>query len=449
MDIARINLSHGDRKGHEKLIERVKKARRSLGKNTAILLDTRGPEIRVNEIEKPIELVCGKKLIVSAHANNCSQLKILVNYEGIAADVSPGDRILLDDGKMELEVENVEGGDIHTKILVGGLLQSRKRVSLPGVRVNLPSLTKEDIDDILFGIEQDVDFIAASFIRTAADVLSVRKIIQDGGGEQFIISKIENRQGVDNLKEILQQSDGLMVARGDLGVEVAAEEVPVIQKRIIYAANVAGKPVITATQMLESMISSPTPTRAEAADVANAVIDGTDAVMLSGETAMGKYPREAVQFLCRCTKIAEHSLDYGAILSAGLHRGRAVISDAIAYASCTIAAHLDLAAILCITTSGSTARVVAMYRPMAPVVALSPMRHSLRMLQIVRGVIPLVCDPGSTMDEQIEKGVKAAFAAGNIQEGDKIAITAGLPLQTTGTTNMLRVHTVSAQGSIS
>lgn len=445
MDIARINLSHGDRKSHLQLITYVKKARKQLNTHTAILLDTRGPEIRVQELEEGIVLVEGKEVLVSGHSGPDTGLRILVNHSEIANEVKKGDKILLDDGKMVLQVKGVELNDIVTRVVVGGVLTSRKRVSLPGVETFLPSVSEEDREDLLFGIEQGVDFIAASFIRRAEDVIAVKEIVHTGGGQQDVIAKIENRQGVVNLQEILEVSDGIMVARGDLGVELAAEEVPVIQKKIIHAANSAGKPVITATQMLESMISSPTPTRAEATDVANAVIDGTDAVMLSAETAMGKYPREAVNFLARCTKIAESTLDYRAILFKGLHQCRPVVSDAIAYASCAIATDVEAAAILTITTSGSTARKVAMYRPRSPIVALSPLVETIRKLQIVRGVTPLVCEHGRSMDAQIESGVRAALNAGVVEYNNKVAITAGLPLQTTGTTNMLRVHTITRE----
>ncbi len=447
MDIARINLSHGDRKSHQELLKNIKKARRRLGSNTAILLDTRGPEIRVAEMEQPVMLIEGRTVKISGHWQDCSAAHLGVNHPGIASEIRRGHRILLDDGRMVLHVEAVEGGEITARVVVGGLLTSRKRVSLPGVDVCLPSVSEEDRLDILFGIEQKVDFIAASFIRKAQDVAAVRAIVRGGGGCQDIIAKIENRQGVANIDEILEVSDGLMVARGDLGVEMPAETVPVIQKRLIGAANAAGKPVITATQMLESMISSPSPTRAEASDVSNAVMDGSDAVMLSGETAMGKYPVPAVRFLARCTEISESALDYQSILRAGLRRNRNIAADAIAYASCAIGADLEAAAILTVTSSGSTARRVAMYRPASPIIAVSPEAESIRKLQLVRGVMPLLCRPGSTMDEQIKNGISAALQAGLLDRGDTIAITAGLPLQTPGTTNMLRVHTIEEDGA--
>ena len=287
-----------------------------------------------------------------------------------------------------------------------------------------------------------MDFIATSFVRKADDIWAVRKILEDNGGKQAIIAKIESRQGVENLEEILQAAEGLMVARGDLGVEMPAEEVPVIQKRIIHAANLVGKPVITATQMLESMINSPTPTRAEASDVTNAIYDGTDAVMLSAETAVGAYPLEAIRFLVRCANIAENSLDYEAILAAGVRHKRQTMTDSISYACCATAADLGAAAIITSTTSGSTARMVARHRPKAPIIAVSPSIESVRKLQLIRGVTTILSDCATTMDEQLDKSINAVRLAGLIENGDLVVITAGMPIGTTGSTNMLKVRTV-------
>ena len=356
--------------------------------------------------------------------------------------MQPGNRILLDDGKLELQVERIADGEVYTTIVVGGRLSSRKRVSLPDCDVNLPSLTEQDQLDIAFGVAQEVDFIAASFVRKAEDVWAVRKILEENGGKQAIIAKIESRQGVANLEEILEAADGLMVARGDLGVEMPAEEVPVIQKKIIRAANLVGKPVITATQMLESMINSPTPTRAEASDVTNAIYDGTDAVMLSAETAVGAYPIEAIRFLVRCANIAESSLDYEAILAAGLRHKRQTITDSISYACCATAADLGATAIITSTTSGSTARMVARHRPKAPIIAVSPSLESLRKLQLIRGVTTIFSDCFATMDEQLDISIHAAQQARFIDNGDLVVITAGMPIGTTGSTNMLKVRTV-------
>ncbi len=442
MNVARINLSHGGRDSHAEFIELVKEARRIAGTYSAILLDTRGPEIRVGDLQKPLMLETGATLIISARPVNASGNRVSVNYPGLIDDVQPGNRILLDDGKLELQVERIADGEVYTTIVVGGRLSSRKRVSLPDCDVNLPSLTEQDQLDIAFGVAQEVDFIAASFVRKAEDVWAVRKILEENGGKQAIIAKIESRQGVANLEEILEAADGLMVARGDLGVEMPAEEVPVIQKKIIRAANLVGKPVITATQMLESMINSPTPTRAEASDVTNAIYDGTDAVMLSAETAVGAYPIEAIRFLVRCANIAESSLDYEAILAAGLRHKRQTITDSISYACCATAADLGATAIITSTTSGSTARMVARHRPKAPIIAVSPSLESLRKLQLIRGVTTIFSDCFATMDEQLDISIHAAQQARFIDNGDLVVITAGMPIGTTGSTNMLKVRTV-------
>ena len=437
MDVVRINLSHGDRQAHTNKIANVKKARERAQRTTAILLDTRGPEIRVGDLGKGSYLSGGDTIVLSSdvEAADC----IPVNYGQLADDVSIGDIILLDDGKMKLEVTAIDGLQVSTEVLVGGMLNSRKRVSLPDIEVNLPSLSDKDRADIIFGVEQEVDFFAASFVRKPEDVENVRQVIKESGGHQAIIAKIENRQGVNNLTEILEAADGLMVARGDLGVEMPAEEVPIIQKKIIKAANIAGKPVITATQMLESMISSPTPTRAEASDVTNSIFDGTDAVMLSGETAVGSYPLEAVQFLAKTARISEEALDYETILADGLRYRRPVITDAISYASCATAADLSAAAIITSTTSGSTARRVARYRPHTPIIAFSPVSATLRLMQLVRGVIPRPCSRASSLDEQIDDIIRRALQDKLIEVGERVVITAGLPLHTKGTTNTLKV----------
>lgn len=442
MDVARINLSHGNQESHRHFVETVKRARERLGYYTAIMFDTRGPEIRVGELGEGVQLVEGEPVVFSHEA--AAPDDIPVGYEGFHEDAVVGGIVLLDDGKLQVRVERVEADRVTARVLVGGLLLSRKRVSLPDIAVNLPSITEQDRLDIIDGVRQDVDMIAVSFVRRADDVRAVRGVIREAGGHQAIIAKIENRQGVDNLPEILEEADGLMVARGDLGVEMPAEEVPVIQKRIIREANKAGKPVITATQMLESMIASPTPTRAEASDVTNAIFDGTDAVMLSGETAVGKYPREAVSFLARNAQISEAALDYEAILADGLRHRRPVITDAISYASCATAADLSASAIITATTSGSTALRVARYRPQTPIIAISPEPASLRKLQVVRGVVPLSCNRADTMDGQIRLVVQAALTAHLVKIGELVIITAGFPLHTSGTTNMLKVHCIEA-----
>jgi len=443
MDVVRINLSHGSRESHAAAIDTIKRAREKSGRRTGILLDTRGPEIRVGELGSGRFLDVGETVVFSNHPSLPDATP--VTYDGINQDVSVGDYILLDDGKLRLKVVEVSAVAVSAEVLIGGLLRSHKRVSLPDIAVNLPSVTPQDRDDIRFGVKHDVDFIAASFVRKAEDVKYIRQIIHEAGGNQWIIAKIESRQGVDNLDKILKVADGLMVARGDLGVEMPAEEVPVIQKRIIRAANIVGKPVITATQMLESMITSATPTRAEASDVTNAIFDGTDAVMLSGETAVGSYPLEAVRFLARNARISEKALDYEAILADGLRFRRPVITDAISYASCATAADLSAAAIITATSSGSTALRVARYRPQTPILAFSSNAATLRKLQLVRGVIPRSCEKSDSLDEQIRYMAGKALREKLIDLGERVVITAGLPLNTVGTTNTLKVLRIDKQ----
>ncbi len=443
INVVRINLSHGNEESYRNLINNIKEARKRVQADTAILLDTRGPEIRVQELEHPLLLSEGMEIVLTNKPETQSATRIGTNYPGLANDVQKGSRILLDDGKLSLLTTAVEDGDVYTRVKIGGQLSSRKRIAIPNENVNLTSLSEKDKQDIAFGVEQDVDFIAASFVRRADDVWAVKKIIEDNGGDQAIIAKIENRQGITNLDEILDVADGVMVARGDLGVEVAAEEVPIIQKHIINKANMLGKPVITATQMLESMITAPLPTRAEASDVANAIYDGTDAVMLSAETAIGEFPVFAVQFLVKCAARVESALNYEEILAAGLRHRRPVITDAISYASCATAADLGAAAIITATSSGSTARMVARYRPKAPIIAVSPSPSTIRKLQLIRGVRPLLCNFGSSMDEQLDRAIHIATQAKLIKNGDLVVITAGMPLGTTGTTNMLKVHIVA------
>ncbi|SDP65822.1 pyruvate kinase [Desulforhopalus singaporensis] len=440
MNVARINLSHGDRQSHRNAIDQVKQARKAAGSHTAILLDTRGPEIRVGDLAQPLEISAGQTLVITTDQDSCGADRIGVNYPGLASDVAVGTTILLDDGKLRLQVVDIRDDDVISRVMVGGVLTRRKRVSIPDTIVKLPSLSDKDKSDIAFGVVQGVDFIAASFVRKADDIWAVREIIEDNGGNQAIIAKIENRQGVDNLDEILEAAEGLMVARGDLGVELPAEEVPVLQKKIIQACNRSGKPVITATQMLESMVTSPSPTRAEASDVTNAIFDGTDAVMLSAETAVGKYPVQAIEFLARCANISEASLDYETILATGLKNRRKTITDAISYACCRTAADLGARAIITCTTSGSTARMVARHRPEAPIIAVSPNMENLRQLQVVRGVITLHGAAASTMDQQLDLACNIAREKGFIHHKDLVVISAGMPIGTTGTTNMLKVR---------
>ncbi|MFZ7104667.1 MAG: pyruvate kinase [Peptococcaceae bacterium] len=451
MNVARLNFSHGTHEEHGQRIANVREAVKRTGKPVAIMLDTKGPEIRTGILkEGKITLETGKKVILTTEEFAGDQEKIHINYRGLPRDVREGKRILLDDGLIALLVLKVEGTEIHCEILNGGELSNRKGVNVPGVDINLPAVTEKDIADIKFGIRQDVDFIAASFIRSAGDVLEIRKILEDSKTDIHIISKIENHQGVDNLAEILEVSDGLMVARGDLGVEIPAEEVPLIQKIMIEKCNRAGKPVITATQMLDSMIRNPRPTRAEASDVANAILDGTDAIMLSGETAAGKYPLESVKTMARIAERTETAIKHESIVALRGIVTRQTTTDAISHATCTTAHNLGAAAIITATESGSTARMVSKYRPKSPIIAVTPRAAAQRKLLLVWGVEPIYAPETEGTDAMIEQSINAALQHKLIKNGDLIVITAGVPVGVPGTTNLLKVEVVGqilAQGT--
>lgn len=443
VDIFRINLSHGDHHSQAALIKAIKEARSREECETAILLDTRGPEIRTSAIEGGyIPLEQGQTFFLTSRVVPATANRIGVNYQGITDDLDIGDNILLDDGNLALHVLGFNDGEIRTEVTVGGKLGEHKRVSLPGVKVNLPPLMDKDIDDIRFGTEMGVDFIAASFVRKAEDVLEVRRVLEEAGGGQKIISKIENQEAIDNLEEILDHSDGLMVARGDLGVELQPEQVPVIQKKIIQMANRQGKPVITATQMLESMINSPRPTRAEASDVTNAIFDGTDAVMLSAETAVGKYPLEAIRFLVKNAAISETALPYDKLLSTGARYSTQTVPNSICYASCAIASDLKANAILVATQTGNTARMVARHRPRPSIVAISTDGAIRRQMQLLWGVTPINVQDADSVNELFANGITSATDRGLMNLGDLIVITAGIPYKIAGSTNMLKIHEV-------
>ncbi|AZR74623.1 pyruvate kinase [Anoxybacter fermentans] len=440
MNVARLNFSHGSHEEHGRRIKRIREAAKELGVNVAIMLDTKGPEIRSGILkEDKVELVKGQKLILTTEEIEGDANRVSVSYKNLPNDLYEGARILVDDGLIELKVEKIYENEIHTVVINGGILGSRKSINLPGVKINLPALTQKDIDDLKFGIEQGVDFIAASFVRKAADVLEIRRILEEAGADIHIISKIENAEGVENIDEIIKVSDGIMVARGDLGVEIPAEQVPIVQKMIIRKCNKAGKPVITATQMLDSMIRNPRPTRAEASDVANAIFDGTDATMLSGETAAGSYPVEAVKMMARIAERTESSLSFEEIL-ANFDTPEATTTDAISYATCNIALDLGAAAIITSTRSGYTARAVSKYRPKSPIIAATPNESVLRKLLLAFGVYPILVPETSTTDEMIEVSVNGALEQGLINEGDLVVITAGTPVGVPGTTNLLKVH---------
>ncbi|MFY0757306.1 pyruvate kinase [Metabacillus dongyingensis] len=446
MNVSRLNFSHGDFEEHGARIKNIREASGKLNKDIAILLDTKGPEIRTHSMQEgAIELVAGSEVIVSMTEVLGTVDKFSISYEGLIDDVHAGSIILLDDGLIGLEVleMNKEAKEIRTKVLNTGTLKNKKGVNVPGVSVKLPGITEKDANDIVFGIEQGVDFIAASFVRRAADVLEIRELLEkhDAGHIQ-IIPKIENQEGVDNIDEILEVSDGLMVARGDLGVEIPAEEVPLVQKELIKKCNALGKPVITATQMLDSMQRNPRPTRAEASDVANAIFDGTDAIMLSGETAAGSYPVEAVQTMNNIASRAEQALDYKQILAKRSEQADMTITDAIGQSVAHTGLNLQAAAIVATTESGHTARMISKYRPKAPIVAVTSCESVSRKLALVWGVYPRNGEKAASTDEMLDQAVEESLQSGIVKHGDLVVITAGIPIGETGTTNLMKVHVV-------
>ncbi|KAA9017036.1 pyruvate kinase [Niallia endozanthoxylica] len=446
MNVARLNFSHGNYTEHGERIQNIREAAQITGKNIAILLDTKGPEIRThNMVNESIELIAGSSSIVSMQEVEGTSEMFSVTYEGLIDDIEVGSKILLDDGLIGLEVEKIDKSNnhIHVKVLNSGTLKNKKGVNVPGVSVKLPGITEKDTNDILFGIEQSVDFIAASFVRRASDVLEIRKLLEENHATYIqIIPKIENQEGVDNIDEILEVSDGLMVARGDLGVEIPAEEVPLVQKNLIKKCNALGKPVITATQMLDSMQRNPRPTRAEASDVANAIFDGTDAIMLSGETAAGCYPVEAVQTMHNIASRAESVLDHKKLLSKHSKDSENTITDAIGQSVAHTSLNLDANAIITPTDSGYTARMIAKYRPKAPIAAVTANDYVLRRLALVWGVYPQMGKVIHSTDAMLEDAVDVSLNSGFVSHGDLVVITAGVPVGEAGTTNLMKIHIV-------
>lgn len=444
MDAARINFSHGTYETHAETIAKLKQAREELNAPIPLILDTKGPEIRVKTFkEDKVRLEEDATFTLTTREVEGDVNIVSVTYADLPKDVHRGSRILIDDGLIELKVEDITETDVVCKVVNGGVVKSRKGVNLPGVEVNLPSLMEKDIEDLKFGVENGFDIVAASFIRSAEDVLRIRRVLEEnGGGQMHIISKIENQQGVENIDKILEASDGIMVARGDLGVEIPPEEVPLVQKILIAKANRIGKPVITATQMLESMVHSPRPTRAEANDVANAIFDGSDAIMLSGETAAGAYPLEAVATMARIALKAESAVDYAAKLANTTEPARVNITNAISMAACATAAELKTAAITTVTKSGFTARMISRYRPACPLIASTSDETVWRQMNLIWGCKPMLytgeLPRGGVFDTALEIAVKS----GLLKNGDTVVSALGMPLGFSGATNTLRVDIV-------
>ena len=442
MAVARMNFSHGSHEEQKKRLDMVKKLREELHLPVAALLDTKGPEIRIGDVEGgKLELKAGQDFILTTEEMLGTAGKVTITYKELYKDVCPGDSILIDDGLIGMEVRRIDGQDIICKVVNGGFISNHKGVNVPGVELKMPFVSEKDYSDILFAAEQGYDFVAASFTRTAEDILEIRKILDENGGEGIhIIAKIENMQGVENAEAILRVADGMMIARGDMGVEIPLEEVPVIQKKLIRLTIRMGKPVITATQMLDSMMKNPRPTRAETSDVANAIYQGTSAIMLSGETAAGAYPVEAVRTMARIAERTERDIDYTKEFKPRRLAERPDVTSAISHATCTTAMDLHAAAIVAVSKSGRTVGMISKYRPSCPIIGCAMDERVCRQLNLSWGVIPLQLDEEKTADDLFDHAVGAAEHRGLVSRGELVVITAGLPLGMSGTTNMIKVH---------
>lgn len=444
MNVARMNFSHGDYDEHGGRLKKLKEIREELGLPVAALLDTKGPEIRLGDFETgKVQLQQGQEFTLTARDILGTEKEVSITYKDLAKDLKPGASILIDDGLIGLEVKSIEGSDIHCIVLNGGPVSNHKGVNVPGTDLSMEYLSEKDKADIIWGAQNDVDFIAASFVREAADVLAIRNVLKANGGENLqIIAKIENEQGVRNIDEIIEAADGVMVARGDMGVEIPCEEVPIIQKTIIKKATEAGKIVVTATQMLDSMIHNPRPTRAEATDVANAVYDGTVAIMLSGETAAGDYPVEALKTMIRIAERTEEDINYRRRFFENERRANPDVTDAICHATCTTAHDLNAKAIISVTKSGRSAKMVSRYKPDCDIVACAMDKKVCRQLNLAWGTTPLLLEEQKGAFDLFDSAVEAAAKEKGLKKGDTVVITSGVPIGMSGTTNMLKVQTV-------
>lgn len=440
LDVVRLNFSHGTYDDHAESIAMVRRVAEGLGRQVAIMQDLQGPKMRVGALDGVVTLAEGDDVVLASGLEAGGE-GIPTTYENLARDVSAGDRLLLDDGKIELRVRKVEGTDVHAAVVVGGDLTSNKGINLPGVQVSAQTFTEKDREDLRFGVEHGVDYVAMSFVRAPADIGTVKREARNWGAEIPVIAKLERSEAVEGLDEILEVADGVMVARGDLGVEMAPEQVPVIQKRIIASANAAGVFVITATQMLESMTHNPRPTRAEASDVANAIYDGTDAVMLSGETAVGDYPVETVRMMSRIITEAEAGVRASAIPP---RRGRATGSfpDAIGHAATMAAEDVGARAIVAFTQSGSTARLISKRRPATPIVAFTPDEKISRQLCLCWGTEPRLLTGAEDTDEMIREVESRLLNEGQVSVGENLVILSGAPVTARAETNLLKLHRV-------
>jgi len=443
MNVARFNFSHGTHESHKATLERLIRVREKKGVHIAALLDTKGPEIRVKTFKEPVTLKEGSTFTLTTGEREGDESGCSVTYPNLPKDVSVGSRILLDDGLIELVVKEISDENIVCTVKNTGLIKSNKGVNLPGTRISMPYLSKKDEEDVVFAIENEFDFIAASFVSRAQDILDIRRVLDEHKCDKIqIIAKIENQSGVDNIEEILAVSDGIMVARGDMGVEIDLGYLPSIQKKLIHCCYSAGKPVITATQMLESMIVNPRPTRAEVSDVANAIYDGTSAVMLSGETAAGKYPVEALATMANIALDTEADIDYRKRFRQRRGVEHLSVADAISHSACLTAIDIEASAIITVTRSGMSARLLSKYRPEQPIFSCVTEAHAARKLSLSWGVYPILMPLMQSTDELLKVSEEMCLNAGYIKSGDLVVTTAGLPIGESGTTNMVKVHLV-------
>lgn len=444
MDAARFNFSHGTHASHLALLNTLREACAAEGITVATILDTKGPEIRIGTFENgPITLNAGDSFTLTPRDVPGSASKVSITYANLAGDLHIGDRILVDDGLIELQVANLSGGDILCTVLTGGPLSNNKSINIPDVRISLPGLTSRDRSDIKFAVEQDFDYIAVSFVRSAADILAVRELLRSFGNTDIrLIAKIENREGVNHLREIIDAADGIMVARGDLGVEVPMEEIPHLQKEMIRQGVIAGKPVIVATQMLDSMIRNPRPTRAEVSDVANAVYDYASCVMLSGETASGKYPAEALLTMARTVEEAERHINYEKRFREEAFSVEGSVTNAVSLAGCAAAFDLKADAIISVTHSGSTARMLSRFKPSCPICAATVSEKVCRQLRLSWGIYPTLAGVAGSTDELFRGAVESCKRANLVKSGDLVVFTAGVPIGRSGTTNLLKIEVV-------
>lgn len=445
MDVARLNFSHGNHEYHLKLVNTLKKVREEINKPIALMLDTKGPEIRLGCFENGgVELKADDRFVLTTEECLGNKERAFVTYNNLPKALKKGDRILLDDGLIELRVLETDDTNIVCRVMNEGVVKDKKSVNVPGVRLDMPYLSEDDVKDILFAIEHDFDFIAASFVRRADDINSVRSLLEKHGGRDIqIIAKIENGEGVENIDEILAVSDGVMVARGDMGVEIDFNELPRIQKMLIKKAMYHGKKSITATQMLDSMISKPRPTRAEISDVANAIYDGTSAIMLSGETSVGKYPIESVVTMAKIAESTESSINYKKrFRQMQLEESTNNIPNAISHATCTTAHDLSAAAIITVTKTGCTARMISKYRPACPIIGATPVVKVYRQLAMSWGVIPVLIEEKQNTDQLFEHAVEKAVETGIVKSGDLVVLTGGFPIGVPGMTNLMKVEVI-------